>query len=209
MQLLPIRENGLTSYSLSNHNGDAVVSLCYKPPNSPYLRQGEIIEGLFELQIQIPSESAIDLNQPVKLDRIDHPYSIVVSQDCDLEWDYKARQEEAPEGKLLAHVLFCALFSKDELRRDRGKLTNELFRRVERNQDERYHHLAAAPISETGKSIPELFADFKTTFSLPVEFVYWSISTSQVIRRGPLVSPYLEDFMHRLYSFLGRVATPE
>lgn len=185
------------------------MPLCYKPPNSPYLRQGEIIEGLFELQIQIPSESTIDLNQPAKLDRIDHPYSIVVSQDCDLEWDYKARQGEAPEGKLLAQVLFCALFSEDELRRDRGKLTNELFRRVERNQDERYHHLAAAPISETGKSIPELFTDFKTTFSLPVEFVYWLLSTSQVIRRGSLSSPYLEDFMHRLYTFLGRVATPE
>lgn len=179
----------------------------YERPNSPYLRQGEIINALFELQLQIPLETTIDLNQPAKFDRVDHPYSIVVSQDCDLEWDYKARQGQAPEGKLMTHVLFCAMFSEDELR-GRGNLTNELFRRVERNQDERYHHLLAAPIFGTEEGIPELFADFKTTFSLPVEFVYWATSTAQVNRSGSLPSPYLENLMHRLYSFLGRVATP-
>ncbi len=183
------------------------MPLYFEPPNSQYPKQGEIIKDLLELQLQIPAENTIDLNQPLKFDRVDHPYSIVVSQDCALEWDYKARQGEAPEGKLLTHVLFCGLFSEDEIR---GRnLTNELFRRVQRNQDERYHHLLAAPISGTEESIPELFADFKTTFSLPVEFVYWLISTARVDRRGSLPSPYLQDFMHRPYSFLGRVATPE
>ena len=185
------------------------MPLYYEPPNSPYPRQGEIIGDLFELQLQIPSATAtIDLNQPAKFDRVDHPYSIVVSQDCDLEWDYKARQGEAPEGKLLTHVLFCGLFPEGELR-GRGNLSNELFRRAQRNQDERYHHLLAAPVSGTDDDIPELFADFKTTFSLSIEFVYWVISTAQINRMGFLPSPYLEDFMHRLYSFLGRVATPE
>lgn len=183
------------------------MSFCYKPPNSPYLRQGEIIEGLFELQIQIPSEPSIDLNQPAKLDRIDHPYSIVVSQDCDLEWDYKARSEEASEDKLLTHVLFCALFTPDETKSRSGKMS-QLWKRVIQNQDERYHHLDEAPVNGTEENLPELIADFKTTFSLPVEFVYWLVSTSQAIRKGALFSPYLEDFIHRLYSFLGRVATP-
>lgn len=184
------------------------MSLCYERPNSPYPRQGEIIANLFELQFQISASTTIDLNQPAKLDRVDHPYSIVVSQDCDLEWDYKARQGEAPEGKLLTHVLFCGLFSEVELR-GRATLTNELYRRVERNQDERYHRLLAAPVSGTDDLIPELFADFKTSFSLPIEFVYWLISTAKINRMGFLASPYLQDFMHRLYSFLGRVATPE
>lgn len=187
------------------------MPLYYEPSNSPYPRQGEIIGDLFEFQLQIPSTTVtIDLNQPAKLDRVDHPYSIVVSPDCDLEWDYKARQEEASEGKLLTHVLFCGLSAQGEFRGgSRGKLNSELYRRAERNQDERYHHLLAAPVSGNNGDIPELFADFKTTFSLPIEFVYWAISTNQVKRMGCLPSPYLEDFMHRLYTFLGRVATPE
>ena len=177
--------------------------------NSPFIRQGEIINSLFELKLQIPEGKSIDdVREQAKLDPIVHPYVIVVSQDCDLEWDYKARQGEAPEGKLMTHVLFCDLFLEDELP-GRNKLTNELFRRVERNQDERYHHLLAAPVSGTDDNIPELFADFKTTFSLPVEFVYWLVSTGQTIRKGTLLSPYLERFMQRVYSFLGRVATPE
>lgn len=183
------------------------MSFHYEPPGSPYVRQGEIIKDLFELQLDVSSQSSIDLNQPVKLGRIDHPYSIVVSQDCDLEWDYKARQGNAPESKLLTHVLFCSLFPEDELR-VRNKLDSQLYKRARQNQDERYHHLDATVVGETSDSVPELIADFKTTFSLSVEFVYWLISTSQAVRKGALCSPYLEDFMHRLYSFLGRVATP-
>lgn len=180
----------------------------YVRHNSPFIRQGEIINNLSELKLQIPEGKSIDdVRRSAKLEPIIHPYVIVVSQDCDLEWDYKARQGEAPEGKLMTHVLFCDLFLEDELPA-RGKLTNELFRRVERNQDERYHHLPAAPVSGSDEDIPELFADFKTTFSLPVEFIYWLVSTGQTIRKGALLSPYLERFMQRAYSFLGRVATP-
>ena len=183
------------------------MAFFYVLPNSLFLRQGEIIENLFELQPKIHEGMTIELDQPVKLDRVDHPYSIVVSQDCDLEWDYKARQRQASADKLLTHVLFCALFSQDELR-VRSSLGSDIFKRVRQNQDERYHRLGEAPVNGTDGSLPELFADFKIAFSLPTEFLYWLVSTGQVARKGVLVSPYLEDFMHRLYTFLGRVATP-
>jgi len=184
------------------------VPFYYEHPNSPYLRQGEIIEGLFELQVQIPLESTIDLNQPAKLDRIDHPYSIVVSQDCDLEWDYKARFEGASVHKLITHILCCSLFSRYEIT-DETKQKSRRFDLVKQNQDERYHYLPEAPVNGAEDTLPEMIADLKTVFSLPTEFVYWLVSTSQAVRKGGLSSPYLEDFMHRLYSFLGRVATPE
>ncbi len=184
------------------------MSFHYEPPNSPHVRQGEIIKDLFELPLDVSSQSSIDLNQPVKLGRIDHPYSIVISQDCDLEWDYKARFEGASVHKLLTHVLCCSLFSRYEIT-DETKQKSRRFDLLKQNQDERYHYLAEAPVNGTEDTLPELIADFKTTFSLPTEFVYWSISTGQAIRKGALTSPYLEDFMHRLYSFLGRVATPQ
>jgi len=184
------------------------VALFYVQHNSPFLRQGEIISNLLEFKLQIPGGKSVEeVLGSARLDPIVHPYVIVISQDCDLEWDYKARLGQTSEHKVLIHTLFCGLFPRDEIL-DQTKRKSEAFRRIKDSQDERYHYLSPAPINQTGDSLPELVADFKSTFSLPTEFVYWLVSTAQVIRKGELPSPYLEDFMHRAYSFLGRVATP-
>ena len=189
--------------------GDQTTSpiFFYVKHDSPFLKQGEIINNLFELKLLIPQRITIDVNQGVQVEQSIHPYAIVVSQDCDIEQDYKARLHEVPEDKLLTHLLFCALFTQEEIRR-RNNLKADQWKRIRQNQDERYHYLVEAPIHGTEDSLPELIADFKTTFSLRIEFVSWSVSTNQAVRKGGLLSPYLEDFMHRLYSFLGRVATP-
>jgi hypothetical protein len=130
-----------------------------------------------------------------------------VSQNCDIEQDYKARSGEIREDKLLTHFLLCSLFTQGEVK-SRSNLGSDLWKRIRQNQDERYHYLGEAPVRSTENRLPELIADFKSTFSAPVEFVYWLVSTGQTARKGGLLSPYLEDFMHRLYTFLGRVATP-
>ncbi len=184
------------------------MAFFYVQHNSPFFRQGEIVNNVFELKLQITEQKSIDdVRKDTKFDPIVHPYVVVISQDCDLEQDYGARIGQVPDDKLLTHVLVCALFTKDELK-IRSKIGSDLWKSVRQNQDERYHYLIEAPIKDTENNLPELIADFKTTFSLPTEFVYWLISTKQATREGALCSPYLEDFMHRLYSFLGRVATP-
>jgi hypothetical protein len=184
------------------------LGLYYVQHHSPHLRQGEIINNLLEFKLQIPGEkSAEEILGNAKLDPIFHPYVIVISQDCDLEFDYKARCGQASKHKVLIHTLFCGLFTRDEIV-DETKRKSEAFGRIKDGQDERYHYLACAPVNETDDSLPELIADFKNTFSLPTEFVYWLVATAQIARKGELPSPYLEDFMHRAYSFLGRVATP-
>jgi hypothetical protein len=210
-----------------------IVPSLYVQHNSAFLRQGEIINNLSEFTPQISeAESISDLRKRATFDPITHPYVIVVSQDCDLEWDYRARSKEASGDKLLTHILFCALFTLDEVR-IRSGLKSELWKRVRQNQDERYHHLdesllvsaeqcttefvagvykmSSADFHEkygAEETVPELIADFKTTFSLSNEVAYWLVSTGEATRKGALLSPHLEDFMHRLYSFLGRVATP-
>lgn len=234
MQLLAIGRSGLTLSSASNHNGVVIVPSLYVRHNSLSLKQGEIISDLVEFKLQTSEVKSInDVYKTAKFDSITHAYVIVVSQDCDLEWDYRARSGKASEDKLLAHILFCALFTLDEVR-SRSGLKSELWKRVKQNQDERYHHLDEALLMsaeqctnesiaaihkmssedfhkkyETGEIVPELVADFKTTFSLPTEFTYWLVSTGQANRKGALFPPYLEDFVHRLYGFLGRVATPD
>lgn len=180
----------------------------YVRHDSPFLRQGEIVANLLEPKLQIAELTAIDSSQPAKVEPVNHPYSMIVSPDCDLEWDYKARNDKALSHKLLTNMMFCELFPPEDIT-DQSKRKSEAFRLIKHKQDQRYHYLETAQVSGTDESLPELIADFKVTFSLPVEFVYWLILTNQAIRKGGLLSPYLEDFMHRLYSFLGRVATPE
>ena len=54
------------------------------------LRQGEILTNVIQYK---PIASEISLNSPdFSFDVLPHPFVIVVSQDCDLDWDYKARQ---------------------------------------------------------------------------------------------------------------------
>jgi len=185
------------------------VPFFYLPPEPLWLRQGEIIENLFELWPRVSEGETIDVEQTAKLDRIDHPYAIVISQDCDLELDFKARHGQASDDKLLRHVLFCVLYSPDEIRIRAGLDSSQLFKRARQNQDERYHHFNEAPIDKTERVLPDLYADFKATFSLPIEFAYSLTSSGHATRIGFLPSPYLQDFIHRLYSFLGRVAVPE
>ena len=186
------------------------MAFLYVPCESPHLRQGEVIENLIELRPLISRGEIKVVKKGASLDMrpTDHKYAIIVSQDCDLEWDYKASQNEASEDKLLQHVLFCDLFLLEEIR-IRSRLQSDLFKRVRKNQDERYHRFDKAPVGETGQDLPELCADFKATFSLPIEFVYSLTSSGQVTRKGFLPTPYLQDFIQRLYSFLGRVAIPE
>jgi len=184
------------------------VPFSYLASGSHALRQGEILANVFELVARVPIHQTVDVGQPIAVERVDHPLVTVVSQDCDLEWDYQARQKQVAEDKLLRHVLFCDLFTDVDIRA-RSNLKSDLFKRVRQNQDERYHHFAAAPTGQTGTDLPDLYADFKVIFSLPCDFVYLLLGGGQATRKCIVPPPYLHDFAHRLYGFLGRVAIPE
>ncbi|MBI2918103.1 MAG: hypothetical protein HYY01_08920 [Chloroflexi bacterium] len=179
----------------------------YLSPGSFGLRQGEILEGLFELR-PVPAEEKIDFNKTAPVQKFDHTLAVVVTQDCDLDWDYKARQGQTGDDKLLEHVFLCALFPPEEIR-VRGRLGHDLFKRVIQNQDERYHYFSEALIGESQSLMPKLCIDFKKVFSLPVDFVYYLTSNGYAVRKAILPAPYLHDFVHRLHAFLGRIAIPD
>jgi len=176
------------------------------------LRQGEVLCNLIEVT---PATSEIeDLSNETKTVpayQTHYPFAIVVSQDCDLVWDWDARNQNQTEigPNIITHILFCELFEKQEVRYREG-MNPRLWDWIESNQHERYHHFDEAPIGESGEdSLPHLYADFKRTFSLPVDYTYWLISTDNSTRKAVLVNPYLRDFIHRLHSFLSRVPLPE
>lgn len=181
------------------------------PPSEFPLRQCEIIENLLEI-FPIRSEDAVlrdDSSAPPVVRRM-HPRAVIVTQDCDLNWDWQTKQEEAPNpGKLLNHIQFCPLYQHDEIRWDRG-FNSKLWERVTSNQDERYHQFLEASVGEDDRStLPILYADFKNVFSLACDFVYWQVSSGFAVRRALINNRYGLDFIHRLFSYLSRVAVIE
>ena len=145
---------------------------------------------------------------------------IVMTADCDLEQDFNARFPEgsaADKGaetavekghpSLVPHVLLCEVYELGEIRARVG--ASDLWKRMQQNQDERYHHLPPARIGDQPvNGFPDLYLDFKKTVALPTENLY--LAVAQGVRRLALVTPiYIHDLMHRFYGFLSRVGVPD
>lgn len=179
--------------------------------NGP-LRQGEIISGLVQIQLatgterEFPSEDA-----EIPIRRIEFPYAIVISQDCDLDWDFKHRKEPSTFlDKVMPNTLFCELYPAEELRhRPGGSINSGIWSRIRTNKDERYHFLQRVEVGDDAISegLPELALDFKRCFSIPTDELYLQF-VSQAKRRCRIVSPYLEHLAVRVFYYHSRVALP-
>lgn len=190
-------------------------------PLEGVFRQGEIISNVIQVHLRTDSLGAdsveVDLEEKV------HPYALVLTQDCDLDWDFKARRapvessqgheerlrgENRRQAKLVPNILLCELTTADSLR---PRLAGgDVLRRIRDNQDERYHFFPAATATDdcTGEGLPELIADFKRLFSIPTDELYLRL-TLGMRRRVLLQSPYLQDLSSRFGYYCLRVALPE
>jgi hypothetical protein len=133
---------------------------------------------------------------------------VVVTADCDLLKDFKNRQSAATfrPADEVGHLHVCDLYRRAEI----ANLTPATFgakerRRIDQNQDERYHRFPAATIGAAGVNLDELFLDFKRTFNLPTEQVYLQIAAGQTTRIARVPDVFLQDLAHRLFGYLSRV----
>lgn len=157
------------------------------------LRQGEILCNVVQLKLKVETVGSPELEFVFQL----HPYVIIVSQDCDLDWDYKARTDQTTD-KLIPNILFCEVTTAESLRRG-GDINSGIWGRVKINKDERYQFLQKVAAEEDAlqQGLPELGIDFKRYFTLPADEVYTRIVAQETQRRCRLVSPYLEHFSTR------------
>jgi hypothetical protein len=131
-----------------------------------------------------------------------------LSQDCDLDLDFKARQGQVGADKIIPNVLFCEATTAEQLK---GRLDrSDLWRRVKDNKDERYQFLQRADNQDDalGEGVPELGIDFKRYFTIATEEAYFQLESS-LKRRCRLVSPYLEHLSARFAYYQFRIALPQ
>ncbi|MBW4466068.1 MAG: hypothetical protein KME07_11595 [Pegethrix bostrychoides GSE-TBD4-15B] len=171
------------------------------------LRQGEIVTGVVQYNPvidEIPKEL-----QELSFTPIIHPYSIVITQDCDLDWDYKARGINNNPAKLLNSIVLCEIGTAESIRSTDGMNRKE-WELVVAHRHERFYFFEKIPpeceVEQEG--LPELTADFKKVLGMDASTLYRQIELGMVKRRAILASPYLEHFSRRYHSFHGRVALP-
>jgi hypothetical protein len=145
-------------------------------------------------------------------------FAIVVSQDCDLEWDYNNRAEPREtegriEDKYLKNILFCPLYQYESFikgehlsewkRRMRSFYPKER-ERLRTNQEFRFHFLDKC----LDFQIPELVADFKHFFTVERELFYskYHNTAHYLCSLNPL---FREDLSTRFSNFLARIALPD
>lgn len=180
------------------------------------LRQGEILSKVEQFTATTSSENV----NAQTLKRITHAYALIVTPDCDLEWDYQARQNNATQFKIVPNVLLCILLTASELakRINSDKTASKRFedstiwKRITQNNEERFHFLekidAAADLQAKGTPL-SLCVDFKDFFTVPTEDLYEKINEGRSLRRCRLISPYREHFNNRFTYFQSRIALPE
>ena len=164
------------------------------------LCQCEILTGL-------PEYRPFDEDGVIKSRLLLHPYAVIMTQACDLEWDYEAR-ESNNQTKYLPNILFCQVTTANKLRESAG-MNADLWRNIKRNKNERYQVLSPVPdeADSEGKGLPALGVDFKKYFTLPTQNVYDQIG-SMTSRRSHLQPPYSQHLSHRFAYFVSRVALP-
>ncbi|HSB11889.1 MAG TPA: hypothetical protein VLM38_20555 [Blastocatellia bacterium] len=169
------------------------------------LRQGEILTDIVQVKLQLDSLT----EETAFIDSVNHPYAIIVSQDCDLIQDFGARNNAGVSSdKLLPSVLFCEVVTAEELRGREG-IKSDIWKRIRANKDERYQFLEKVQPQDDACDVglPELGIDFKRYFSLPTEEVYYRLDLDTK-RRCRLVTPYAEHVSSRFCYYLVRIALP-
>lgn len=176
----------------------------YEVSDGGPLRQCDILSGIVQY-----NPLASKNREPVRFNQVTHPFAIVLSQDCDLDWDYRARCNESPQHKRIPNVLFCEAIEAEKLR-GREDINSHIWRRITQNIDERYGFLeqVAAEHDACGEGIPELGIDFKRYFTLATPEIYSQVDHGVAKRRARLLSPYLEHLASRFMAFQARVALP-
>jgi hypothetical protein len=175
------------------------------------IRQGDIYRDISFIEYAGEEDGIFEVSTIV------FPLVIVLTQDCDLEWDYHFRYSEpkkATQDKCLISVLVAPIYNvehfyKGEHLSELGLAMNIFERRSSRtanknlknNEIPRYHYIE---FPDDIPIVPSVI-DFKQYFSVNVLYLMSVKEEHFVCKISEL---YREDISHRFASYLSRVGLP-
>jgi hypothetical protein len=173
------------------------------------LSQGEIIQDLIEWtpSYAANAEDTVDGVAPIV-----HQFAVVLTQDCDLEQDWKGSEVAKRKDRDLLNILICPANNAESLRQKQS-INSERWTPIRNNKNERYQYLADVPatadVSRAG--IPALLLDFRRVFAVRAFEAYRQIlgtDDSAAKRRTVLKTPWAEHLQLRFCMYQARIGLP-
>lgn len=151
-----------------------------------------------------------DSGRRTEKDRVQLEYAVILSQDCDIEHDFKNRKEGSDDDKNLKSLLVCPAYPIDKFVLgtqitgwQMKKFNSKDIDKIRNNTEyKRYHYL----YNYSDYLIPELVLDFKHFFTLPRDFLY---KQRKQIYIASLSELFREELSQRFSSYLSRIGLPE
>lgn len=170
--------------------------------------QGDILRD-----IDVIDSYTKDASGEIEYDELTLPYIVVMTQDCDLDKDFKNRSEDNPEkhDKFLRTILVCPAYIASEFRDGNHledlklkmeKWDTKRFKQIKEQNNARYHFLDA----DQKLQVPELVIDFKHYYAVPRDTInrmhpeHYLVTVNQLFR---------ESLSQRFSNYLSRIGLPE
>ena len=189
--------------------------------DSPYLklatgriRQGDILRDInFIYEWRLEDESS---NKYI-VKNYEFAYTVVLSQDCDLEQDSinRGNTDDKNQDAYIPSILVCPAYTKAEFKKgvhlnDYNLLMEEIHSKqwdfIKSNRDPRYHYLMPDPNLQAA----ELVLDFKHFYTLPNKFLYAIYNDKYKIHYlASLKILFRERLCQRFSYYISRVGLPE
>ncbi len=184
-----------------------------KNPNPIRPCQGDIYSNV-EYYIPYKVNNDEEGGEYPELESIQYNYCVILSQECDLEQDYKVRTCEKiiSHDKLLPSIIIAPAYLAEQLRSGdhlqsleykMDKINRERWSVIIKNKNDRYHYLE----KDLDLNIPEMVIDFKHIITIPTEFFYKNIQPKMYTASLPYL--YREFLSQRYCNFLSRIGIPE
>jgi hypothetical protein len=171
------------------------------------LHQGDILENFDFKKFKITENG-------LEMEKISFPFVVILSQECDLQWDNVCRNEsgvDKNQDKMLQTILVFPAFLAGELKE--GGHMNALGLKMERwssdqwkiikqNKNDRFHYL----IEDSNVGISEIVIDFKHYYTISSEELYLEFSSNY---KASLKELFREDLSRRFANYLSRIGLPE
>ena len=177
------------------------------------LCQGGLLRDLKLLE-RVELVKGADGEDELKVVETSLPYAIMLSQDCDLEWDhgFRAKTPIQNHDKFLTAMLVSPAYPAGQVRlgthleaegMKMQALNSALWNPITTNNNERYHYLAADP----ALNLPELVLDFKRYRTVPRETLMECMANGHAI--AALKPLFRERLSQRFANYLSRIGLPE
>lgn len=174
------------------------------------IRQGDIFKNVEYIEHTEEKEGNIEIS------KIIFPYIIVLSQDCDLEQDYKNRwskNRKENEDKYLISVLVAPLYNAEhvfagehldllDIKMNPVPKTGRTGSMIKNNETPRYHYIDFPDEIDIVTSI----IDFKHYFTVNVQILKIQKKSNFVCQVSDL---FREDLTIRFANYLARIALPQ